>query len=92
MTEWQPIETAPKGRKLLIGYPNQLRKWRTVTAKYYPPQTLRLHDDHDDWDTEGDGYAPEGWYEETETHEVILPLECEPTHWMPLPAPPKEQK
>lgn len=85
---WQPIETAPKGCNVLVGYWNRLGKWRTVKACYYPPQTLELHEDHD-LDEDSDGYAPEGWYEETETHEVTLPLECDPARWMPLPAAPQ---
>lgn len=85
---WQPIETAPKNKTVLVGYWNQLGKWRTVKATYYPPQTLPLHEDYDWDDLTSDGYAAEGWYEETETHETIMPLECDPVRWMPLPAEP----
>lgn len=86
MAEWQPIETAPKGRKVIAGYANALGKWRTVLARYYSEGTLEWHDQSPLY---GEGYAPEGWYEESETHEDLLPLDPEPTHWMPLPAPPK---
>lgn len=85
---WLPISEAPKGRKVLAGYKNKLGNWRTVTARYYLPQTLLLEDDRDDLDD--DGYAPEGWYEESETQEVILRIEEPPTHFQPLPTPPKE--
>ncbi len=81
-----PIESAPKGRKVLAGYTNSAGKWRTVTARYYPPQTLEL--DGDDLDMDDDGYAPEGWYEESESQGNILPTDMPPTHWMPLPAAP----
>lgn len=85
---WLPISEAPKGRKVLAGYKNKLGNWRTVTARYYLPQTLLLEDDRDDLDD--DGYAPEGWYEESETQEVILRIEESPTHFQPLPTPPKD--
>lgn len=88
---WLPIATAPKGCNVLVGYWNRLGKWRTVKACYYPSQTLELHEDHD-WDQDGDGFAPEGWYEETETHEVTLPLECEPVRWMHLPPSPHPEE
>ena len=87
---WQPIETAPKGRKLLLGYWNKVGNWRTVTGCYYPPQTLQMEYDRDDLDD--DGYAPEGWYEESETQEAILPTDEYPTHWVPLPAAPSAPK
>ena len=85
MSEWQPIETAPKGQKLIAGFFNVAGYWRTIIAKYYPQNTLEWHEDFDP-DDESE-YAPEGWYEESETHENILP--CSPTHWMPLPSPPE---
>jgi hypothetical protein len=87
--EWQDIATAPKGRKVMAGFLNEVGNWRTIVAKYYPPKTLDWSEDcaeYDADDADEDGYAPEGWYEESETHESILP--CSPTHWMPLPAPP----
>lgn len=85
---WQPIETAPKNIKLIAGYRNQLGKWRTVMACHYAAGTLEWHPDHDMYDNEDEEFAPEGWYEETETHEVVMPLSIDPTHWMPLPPPP----
>lgn len=84
--EWQLIEAAPKNRKVLIGYANSLGNWRTVVARYYPPETLELGDDQ--YELSEDGFAPEGWYEECESQENIYPVGGEPTHWMPLPAPP----
>ncbi len=81
--EWRPIETAPKGRKLIVGYRNCMGNWRTVMACYYPPDTL------DSEDTKSE-FADEGWYEESETHEKIMRTDEEPSHWMPLPDEPKE--
>lgn len=83
--DWQPIATAPKGRTLLVGYPNRAGKWRTIRAHYYLSQTLELSDDYGGDD---DGFAPEGWYEECENSETINFTEHDPTHWMELPAPP----
>lgn len=80
---WQPIETAPKGRKVIVGYRNSLGKWRTVMGCYYLAGTLES-------DADDSGWAPEGWYEESETHEDIMPCDCEPTHWQPLPEPPTD--
>ena len=82
---WQPIETAPKGVKVIAGYRNQLGKWRSVMARYYGPCTLELADDQVGDD---DGFAPADWYEETETHETTYLTDEVPTHWMRLAAAP----
>lgn len=79
---WRDIATAPKGLKLIAGYWNELGKWRTITACYYESGTLESYND-----TAEDGFASEGWYEESETHDEIMPCTT-PTHWQPLPTPP----
>lgn len=90
MSEWHLISTAPKGRKIIAGYWNQLGKWRTVIARYYLPMTLPSTDD---WASEPEcNYAPEGWYEESETHEELHKMECQPVLWMPLPPAPLSTK
>ena len=78
---WQPIETAPKGRVLLVYYKNSLGNGSTMRARHYLPETLES-------DTTESGWADEGWYEESEAYEYLMPLEHDPTHWMPLPAGP----
>lgn len=85
VSEWQPIETAAKLRKVLVAYKNGAGNWRRVIACYYPPETLES-------EYEESGWSEEGWYEESETHEEIRRTDCEPTHWMPLPAAPKEAR
>jgi hypothetical protein len=76
---WQPISTAPRGKKLIASYVNPYGNRRVVMARYYEKDTLELAD------YLGEGYAPEGWYEESETHEDILTIECPPDLWTPLP-------
>jgi hypothetical protein len=85
--DWQLIdENTPKGVKIIGGYWNVLGNWRSIMACYYPPGTLQadesLYDDPNYADESG--YAPEGWYEESETHDNIM--RCETlTHWQPCP-------
>lgn len=87
MSEWQPIETAPKNTKVLAAYRNAMGKWRIVTACYHTQ--LPWSDDH--WRDEDDEaeYAPEAWYEESDSSETIYQTSGRPTHWQPLPSPPK---
>lgn len=77
MSDWQPIETAPRGFKLIVGYRNDLGRWRSTMATYYVAGSLSLGEDMDD------EFAPEGWYEESETQDHILELWV-PTHWASL--------
>lgn len=79
---WQPIETAPKNRKLIVGYFNPLGKWRTILATYFTEGTLES-------DTDDSGFAPEGWYEATEAYEYLMPVEHEPERWMFPPDSPR---
>lgn len=92
---WRPIESAPKMRKVIVFYRNSLGKGRRVMACYYTEKALEMHDDYSDvgeWDEEsGTSYAPAGWYEEHDSDNPMMPLQAEPTHWMPLPAEPKEE-
>ena len=81
---WMQIDTAPKGRIVLVHYKNSLGNGRTMRARYYLPETL-------DSDSTESGWADEGWYEESEAYEYLIPLEYEPTHWMALPAAPDTQ-
>ena len=85
--EWQPIESAPHGRKVIAGYTNRAGNWRTIVATFHEAGTLQCDPDYMD-NADDDGYAPAGWYETCEAMEVTHPTEEPPTHWRPLPAPP----
>lgn len=93
---WQPIETAPKMRKILVFYVNALGKQRCVLACYYNNFALEMDDDYVEVGTfdeaSGISYAPAGWYEEHDSDNPLMPLQEEPTHWMPLPDPPTTYK
>lgn len=73
ISEWQPIETAPKnGKSILISSAN----WKTVWRGYYRSAQ-----------TEPEDYIArfgEGW-----TRDNYSDLNLFPTYWMPLPEPPK---
>lgn len=89
MSEWKTIETAPKNTKVLAAYRNSLGNWRIITACYHTQ--LPWSDDHE-LGADDPEYAPEGWYEESDSSETIYPTSYPPTHWMPLPLPPGEKE
>jgi hypothetical protein len=70
MSEWQPIETAPKdGRRLIL-------HWSTtgyVDVRYWRPGQERW------W----------GFPDSDPRYDPDLAIKNVPTHWMPLPKPPK---
>jgi len=88
---WQPIETAPHNKPVLVSYINALGNRRTVKATYYDAGMLAMADegDVDDADENGNNVHG-GWFEESEEIEACALLSCAPTHWQPLPAPPAQ--
>ena len=73
MSEWQPIETAPTYKEVLVWpYPTEF----CMTATHGKIPLLR---DRFGW-----------YYSEYERGFGVIYTECCPTHWMPLPEPPKE--
>jgi hypothetical protein len=81
---WRSIDSAPPEQKLLLGYRNSHGRWRTIVGAYYAQ--LPWAEGMEPYDDDAE-YAPEGWYEESETHDFIQQTDVEPTHWMPLPPP-----
>ena len=72
--QWQPIETAPSGKAVLIHYKNRLGNSRVIKARYIQRFTEEAVND----DGEGvDDYA------------FVMVNEGQPTHWMPLPETPE---
>ena len=74
--EWQPIETAPKDRTILVyGQPSNLKVNGDVLVTYRAPLVCTAA-----WDELDDAYVVTGgsW---------LGPF-VDPTHWMPLPKPP----
>ena len=76
MTDWQPIATAPRDHILVYGQPQNLVIDGNEVATYRGPFVCSAH-----WDEIDQAYVLDGgsW---------LGPF-IEPTHWMPLPAPPK---
>lgn len=89
---WEPIATAPKNRKVLVHYLNPLGNSRIVMACCYGEKCLPMDFDDDEGgiydEDSGETFAPAGWYEEHEHDDPLRPVDGEPTHWHPLPAPP----
>ena len=81
MSEWQPIETAPKDGTAVVLYGKGLLRsgYEQAVGVYIP-----IHGEDDDstirwWHVEDGKFGP---------YAIRGPS---PTHWMPLPPPPEEQ-
>ena len=89
---WKPIETAPKGRDILVHYKNCFDKSRIVIARYIEKYTEESDNDYAEYSEEHDNYfTPEGWYEQIENWDEYsgLLITDAITHWMSLPTEPK---
>ena len=64
MSEWQPIETAPKETRVLLWVPLDKQKWAIRSGGY-------------------DLYYGRWFYDGPQD-------DHQPTHWVPLPDPPKD--
>jgi len=81
---WQPIDTAPKNKTILLGYKNECDKWRTVRGQWFDQSYI-----DENWDECDDTSDMEGWYETSvESDDIPNCWKIRPTHWMPLPPAP----
>lgn len=79
MSEWQPIETAPRIRERVLLYvPTEMGGSYTVQIGQWDDD-YKSDDPYPFWRYDGD---------ETSRYSRAHP----PTHWMPLPDPPKSQE
>ena len=102
MSEWKPIETAPKdGTEILVWHDHEsdpyfAEKKGTLTlyggwcegtvAEYSKGQYIAVWGGgHTDCWEDGGGSMPDWWFKHGSEFERPLA----PTHWMPLPPPPK---
>ena len=91
-TTWQPIETAPELRKVLVTWVNEFGHRRRTIAVFNPAGTTDMDDDcpADAVDDNGRN-AQAAWFECREASEAIDWQLDEPlTHWMPLPDGPQD--
>lgn len=83
MSEWQPIETAPKMKRVLLfavtdrAEDGTVRNWQMETGGW--------HSGFADQRSKEAGYTPWQW-----GGRQVKSYEVQPTHWMPLPAPPEK--
>ena len=93
--EWKTIESAPKGKQVLVFYKNQLGNGRTVKAYYIERFTEESSDDseNDEYSEADDTYSTlPGWYKLIDNWDdyTAVAIHHDPSHWMPLPTPPTE--
>ena len=82
MSEWQPIETAPRdSSRILVAYKNAYGEWRIHEAWWKLPYEL-APDIQCWWCFDGDVTLLD-----SSIHDGLGA-----THWMPLPEPPEETK
>ena len=77
MSNWKPIETAPKGNE--------------ETVLLYCPESWDTDGIRVGWWYEAESPAEhDGWYEDESSSHRLTDLYGEPTHWQPIPPPPPQ--
>jgi hypothetical protein len=80
MSDWQPIETAPKDGTRIIavvaGYHICVGVWVNKAWCYF----------------DASDFFSEGMWERYQRERAEAGASWEPTHWMPLPAPPQKEE
>ncbi len=89
---WQPIETAPKAKSVLVAYVNECGKSRVVRACFIARFTELSDEDTNNEINPADEncYTIEGWYEQIDNWDEYsgIRIHHEVTHWTPLPGAP----
>lgn len=103
--EWSSVKDGPpKNEQKVLIYCNR-GGFRFVCPAIYEDGTMLTQNSRWNWNDmeeygtyseENDDYfVPKGWWENrqfTPDDVYNCPVDCEVTHWMPLPEPPKEEK
>ena len=84
MSEWQPIETAPKDGTHILAFAYPLAIIPLVCCWQQAPEGIR--DQCKEWQwkwSEADDF-----FRDDDLFRYWIEMEYNPTHWMPLPPPP----
>ena len=90
MSEWLPIETSPRGQEILAYSEHGCTG--TMLVRHMAPCDFLTDAEVDEWIREGvssDTIDREDWFVADFLQGARLSPDCYPTHWMPLPDPPK---
>ncbi len=89
MSEWQPIETAPKDDTIVdlwVQFEDSPNQPQRAANCYWREDCI------DPLDSGWECIYAEMYSRDAGIHCPSFPVIGKPTHWMPLPAPPKEAK
>ena len=103
--EWISVkERLPECEKEVLIWCNR-NDYRFVCPAIYEDGTMLTQDSTWNWyeidcygtysEDNDDYFVPQGWWENRQfTPDDVYnnPVDCEVTHWMPMPEPPKEEK